>query len=136
MEVILPLALLFLEGSVYYVNRDNIKFKGSYALIFVILLIGSIYCNLFMYGKILLLPYIIYYIGFKFKNIKIPFENISYEIYLYAFFIQQCYCHLFGGTMEPILNILLSIPTTILIAYLSNKLLKYIMNLFHINLTK
>lgn len=123
-EVLLPLALLFLEGSIYYINRDEINFKNK-KLFFtcLILILISFPLDFYVYTKILCLPYVIYYIGFKFKDFRMKFENISYDIYLYSFFIQQAICYMFGGSMNPIINIIISIPTTILIAYISNKVL-------------
>lgn len=129
LEVLLPLGLLFLEGAIYYINRDKINFNSTkLALICLILILISFPLNLYSYTKILCLPYVIYYIGFKFKNFRIAFENISYDIYLYSFFIQQAICFMFGGSMNPIINILFAIPTTILVAYISNRLLNKLLS--------
>lgn len=133
-NVILPLGLLFLEGAIYYINKDKINFdNGKLAFICLLLILVSFPLNLYMYTKIFCLPYVIYYIGFKFKNFRIAFENISYEIYLYSFFIQQLICYLFGGSMNPIVNIIIAIPVTILIAYVSNKVLNIVLNKFKKN---
>lgn len=129
MSAILPLGLLFFEGAIYYIKRDEIKFDFKIFLLFIILIVISLFFDLYIYTKILLLPYIIYYIGFKLhKYLKFPkwLENISYEIYLYGFFIQQTVCYIFNGHMNPYINMILSIPVTIIIAYIANKILEMI----------
>src|SRR5574344_1613221 len=99
MKTILPLALLFFESSLLYVNRNKINFNIKYAIIMMLFLVISLKLNIYIYAKIIFLPYIIISLGLsKFKKNIIPkiFTKVSYEIYLYAFFIQQCVCHLFG----------------------------------------
>lgn len=126
LESVLPLFLLFYVGAMYYVNRDKIKYNNKLFILCIILLLISIKLNIYMYTKIILLPYIILTIGFNFR-LKLPIiEKLSYEIYLYAFFIAQAIIYCFKGSMNMHLNILITSLITIVVAYISNKLLQII----------
>ena len=74
-----------------------------------------------------MLPYIILSIGFNY-DLHIPvLEDLSYEIYLYSFFIQQCVAACFGGQMNMYLNFIIALPIVLLLSYSANKLNKVIM---------
>jgi len=134
MEVVLPLGLLFFEGGLMYIEGNKIKYSNKILVLFIMGYILSVIFKLYLYGKIIFLPYIILTIGFNFKNPnhfpKILFD-ISYEIYLYGFFIQQCVCYFYGGTMNPFVNMVISIPVTIILSIISYRLLKLIENNDH-----
>jgi peptidoglycan/LPS O-acetylase OafA/YrhL len=121
---VLPLILLFSVGMLYYLYKDSIPLKPSIAFVCLILIIMSIFFNFYYITKILLLPYLIFYLSFGVK-IKLPIlDNLSklaYGIYLWGFFVQQVVCYIFGGSMNPIINILISMPIAIVLSYLVTK---------------
>lgn len=120
-------AYVFFMGSCFYLFRNKIKISFK-------MLIISILCFLLLviigYGKIatvFCLPYILIYYSFYCKqcNNKIArVGDISYEIYLVGFPIQQMVVSLFGGNMDPRINLLYSLPIAIIIAYIIHEILE------------
>jgi peptidoglycan/LPS O-acetylase OafA/YrhL len=123
----LPLFLLFIVGMIYYVFKDKIYLRKDIFIVFIFLVLVSIRFDVYFIGKVLLLPYIIIYLSYGFKNnfnLLNKLGRLSYGIYLWGFLIQQIICNLFGGYMNPFVNFIIAIPITILLAYLSNILVE------------
>ncbi|MCF6776121.1 acyltransferase [Thiotrichales bacterium 19X7-9] len=115
---------MFLSGMLFYYYKDVIIYRIEYFLISILLLIISCYWGI---GLRLLLPicgaYCIFYIAYspklKFLNHFGKYGDFSYGIYIYGAFIQQVVIWLFGGNMNYILNIIISMPLAILCGILS-----------------
>nr|WP_308649021.1 acyltransferase [uncultured Agathobacter sp.] len=125
-NIIVPV-LGFEFGILAYWWRKYIVLNKWIALSFVVLFMCSCYfCWEWIYAFWTLL-YPIIYISFSVnKPIYRLFDKyeISYGIYLWAFPVQQIICMIFGGKMKPILNILLSLPIVIIIAFLSKMVIQ------------
>ena len=119
-----------------HLENDGRLFKGiaenSYvyfvlSCILFILLIGLGYGQI---GSFLFIPYITLYISFCLPQCNARFAslcNLSYDIYLCGWPIQQMVISEFGGSMAVGLNILISIPLSIMVGYVSYMLIeKYI----------
>lgn len=119
LSALLPI-LLFYTGILFYLYRNRINLTGKGAILCIILLIFSNYLNLLNIGMIFFFPYILFYLSFAIKQISDrigKLGNYSYGIYLCAFPIQQVIVEYFGGHMNPIHNMILSIPLAILCGY-------------------
>lgn len=113
---------LFFWGSFYWIYRDEITMKNVYfvlSCILFILLIGLGYGQI---GSFLFIPYITLYISFCLPQCNARFAslgNLSYDIYLCGWPIQQMVISEFGGSMAVGLNILISIPLSIMVGYVT-----------------
>ena len=125
--VIMPVAMYVL-GMVYMVYADKLKldlriaYCASVGLLICFLLRG------FIFGCILFLPYILccaaFYSGRK-GRIMAVFNKMgtwSYEIYLWGGFAGQMMVHMFGGSMSILLNMLLTIPVSIVLGWATNRI--------------
>ena len=128
LNTIIPLVLIYFSSSlIYSLNNTKIFNNKLFILLFIILIISFIF-NCYTFTKILLLPYVVIFIGrLARKNVlKSNIENLSYEIYLYGFFIQQCVVYILGSNNSVFLNIIFSITITISISYVCSKMLNKI----------
>lgn len=125
--VIMPVAMYIL-GIIYMVFADRLKLDLRIAYC---ALTGLTVCFLlrgFLFGCIVLLPYILCCAAFALKqNGKIrPLLNRmgawSYEIYLWGGFAGQMIVYMFGGYMNISLNILLTIPVCMILGWATNRL--------------
>lgn len=106
----------FLLGILCYTYKDKIPLRG---FLFVASLIGTC-AGFVLHQKYIavwvFLPYLILYLAFMEKQISNIFSflgNYSYTIYLCAFPIQQFITELYGGSMDLIKHLLLSIPCSV-----------------------
>lgn len=112
----------FSIGVLYYVYREKVILNKWLALLSLYMLFIGLTLGHFKELFILFGSYLVMYIGF---NQKITLHNFakygdfSYGIYIYAFPVQQTIVYIFGGVMSPILNIILSIPITLILAFFS-----------------
>jgi len=128
-NTLLPLVSFFYIGMITYTYKDKIKYNGLFTIICLITLFLSLYFGFYKYICILVIPYIVLYLSFGIKNIKIfkhKIFNLSYEIYLLGFLVQQIICYLFDGKMNSYLNFGISVIVTIIFSYLVNLISKII----------
>lgn len=111
--------VMFYIGSVFYDYADKIKLRGSICAACGILLIISNCLNCCDVAIVLLLPYMIAYIGLGIR--QIPFNGtillVSYEMYLLGAPIQQSLIACFGGSMDHSLNFVLALIIDIILAF-------------------
>ena len=112
---------MFYAGMLFYVYRDKIKMNFGYACIAFTVFVLSLLFR-FTEGTVLLtLSYVFAYLGFGVKK-KYHFldgkPDISYQIYLCAFPLQQLVCMWNGGKMTCGLNFIESLPLVVIIAVL------------------
>lgn len=120
-----PMGLFYL-GIIYYVYREDIILRKRWVIISVLGLLLTNSLNLLEYGILLFLPYILLYIGFETKKkILIPskFGEPSYGMYLIGWPIQQVLVQIYGGSMNPYINFLITLPIDIIFGYI---LFKYV----------
>ncbi|TNF65596.1 MAG: acyltransferase [Gammaproteobacteria bacterium] len=124
LSLFLRVSSMFLSGMLFYYYKDVIIYRLEYFLISILLLIVSCYLGI---GLRLLLPicgtYCIFYIAYspklKFLNHFGKYGDFSYGMYIYGAFIQQVVIWFFGGNMNYILNIIISMPLAIVCGILS-----------------
>lgn len=115
--------VIFIEGSLFYQYSDKIKVNWIAGLGMVILLALSGATGLFSIGMILLLPYITVSLTLGLPQIKADWTmfKISYEMYLLGWPIQQIILLVFKGSMPAHINVILTVPFDILLAYILYK---------------
>lgn len=113
---------VFAAGMLFYGFRDHIKLRRDVALLAVVGLAVSSHFHMLALFFPLLGAYLVLFLGFA---PPIPLQtflkgvDLSYGVYIYAFPIQQTVTQCFGGTMDPVINILISFPFVILFALMS-----------------
>lgn len=112
--------ICFFMGVWYYINKDKLVLDIRFGMMAVIGWFLFSWMKLSFWGNILFLPVIIvtFLIGTKqvlYRSSQIG--NLSYAMYLTAFPVQQMVISLSGGDMNPYLNIVLSIPIVLVLAY-------------------
>lgn len=118
---------LFFWGSFYWIYRDKITMKNTYFLISLVAFVLLIVLGYGHVASFLFVPYLTLYIAFclpQCNNRLASLGNLSYDIYLCGWPIQQMIISLFGGSMLVGMNILISIPLSILVGYISYSLVE------------
>lgn len=114
---------MFYCGMIYYTYRESIRIDHMLALLCVAGVVISTAVHLYDIGLLLCLPYVLVYLAFGTKLKWSSFgakAEISYGIYLCAYPIQQTIILLFGGSMSPWLNFLITLPIAVLCGLLLN----------------
>lgn len=119
---------LFFCGSIYYFFEEHIKYSISFVLFsFIALIYFSILGKYFNLAFVIFGSYIVF--GFAFK-INIGVRNIakhcdlSYGVYIYGFLVQQIIVYCWGGAMSPYLNMFITYPIVLILAYYSWQLVE------------
>lgn len=118
---------LFFWGSFYWIYRDKITMNNTYFLISLVAFVLLIVLGYGQVASFLFVPYLILYIAFclpQCNNRLTSLGNLSYDIYLCGWPIQQMVISLFGGSMLVGMNILISIPLSILVGYITYSLVE------------
>lgn len=118
---------LFFWGSFYWIYRDKITMKNTYFLISLVAFVLLIVLGYGHVASFLFVPYLTLYIAFclpQCNNRLASLGNLSYDIYLCGWPIQQMIISLFGGSMLVGMNILIAIPLSILVGYISYSLVE------------
>lgn len=114
---------MFYCGMIYYTYREFIPINRMLVLLCGAGVAISVAVHLYDIGLLLCLPYILIYLAFGTKIKWSSFgakAEISYGIYLCAFPIQQTIIMLFGGSMSPWLNFLITLPLAVFCGLLLN----------------
>ena len=118
---------LFFWGSFYWIYRDKITMKNTYFLISLVAFVLLIVLGYGQVASFLFVPYLTLYIAFclpQCNNRLASLGNLSYDIYLCGWPIQQMIISLFGGSMLVGMNILISIPLSILVGCITYSLVE------------
>lgn len=118
---------MFYCGMIYYTYRESIRINRMLVLLCGVGMVISVVVHFYDVGLLLCLPYILIYLAFGTKIKWSSFgekAEISYGIYLCAFPIQQTITMLFGGSMSPWLNFLITLPLAVLCGLLLNSLVE------------
>ena len=118
---------LFFWGSFYWIYRDKITMNNTYFLISLVAFVLLIVLGYGQVASFLFVPYLTLYIAFclpQCNNRLTSLGNLSYDIYLCGWPIQQMVISLFGGSMLVGMNILISIPLSILVGYITYRLVE------------
>jgi len=110
---------LFYMGMLFYVYREKIVLKGWLAFTAGTILIVSLLTNTLEYVILFTFSYVTAYLGFVVKKNYHFLDgkpDLSYQIYLCAWPIQQIITQINGGSMNNILNFIESLPLTIIAA--------------------
>lgn len=106
---ILRAIILFAIGIGMYLYQNKIFLNTKIAVGLTFLLVLSRYVGIFDFCFILFFPYIIFTVGYATKAKYSDFASrgeISYEVYLWGWPVQQTLCYLCGGEMNPYYNML------------------------------
>ncbi len=116
--------LLFYIGIWFYVYRDDIELSGKGVILALGILMISIPANLLNVGMLIAFPYILFYISFAVWQVPDRIGvigNISYGMYLCGYPIQQIIVCESGKGRTPYNNMLISLPTAIVVGYVLYK---------------
>ncbi len=119
--------LCFLMGSVFYLNRDKIKFDFRLVLLAALFWVLSMWnYDLLLISTLICLPYVVLGIAFK----SIPYLNaigkrgdISYGLYIYHYPVQQTLANFFG--FSPLKLFFATLLITVPLAWLSWHLIEH-----------
>ncbi|MGA9141220.1 MAG: stage II sporulation protein M [Methanocella sp.] len=119
--------LCFLMGSVFYLNRDRIKFDFRMVLLAALFWVLSVWSyDLLLLTSLICLPYVVLGIAFK----SIPFlgtigkrGDISYGLYIYHYPVQQMLVNFFG--FSPLKLFFATLLITVPLAWLSWHLIEH-----------
>ncbi|SMG46615.1 acyltransferase family protein [Paenibacillus aquistagni] len=116
------LFVYFSFGMLFYIYRSYIPLNKHLAMLSIFMLFISLQYGGVKELFILFGTYLIFYFAFS-PAVKLngfsKFGDFSYGLYIYAFPIQQLVTHCYGGSMDAILNFVISFSITILISILS-----------------
>lgn len=118
-------ASIFFVGMVYYIYRDWILLSVKW---FVVCLAGIVllgYLGLLEIGMIFLFPYVCAFICFHCKQVSSKLGrlgDISYEMYLWGFPVQQFVIDRFSGSMNSYVNFAIALPVIIVLGVVMKKI--------------
>lgn len=115
------LSTLFIAGSfLSFINLEKINIS-IIKILLCILILASIYFNIYNYSVFFLLPLLTILIGLSYSEtlnfIPNKIGDISYGMYIYGFPVQQSLMHFFD--LSPLFLMILSLPITAMFAYFS-----------------
>lgn len=116
--LVYKLTPLFIGGAL--MNYVNLKFNWIMFFVLLLALAASFYFHVFHIASPFLLPLLIIPLGleyFKFFQLPEKLGDISYGVYIYAFFIQQIFMNFLN--LSPIVLFTLSTIVTYVLSYLS-----------------
>ena len=129
----IQICLVFYIGMITYTLREKIIINSVAGMLCMLGLLVCAYFKILAIGIVFLLPYILLVIVFlsrQHNNLITRLGKYSYCLYLCGFPIQQSIVSLYGGNMNPYINILIAIPISIVFAIfitiLSDKIVKVI----------
>lgn len=120
----LKLAITFYVGSLIQIsNVGNKKLTVLFILSLLSFLLRAldIIDHTLILDEILVFSIFTYFLAFAESNKVVITNDLSYGIYIFTFPIQQVYFQLSNYNNNPILNIALSLTTSLFLAYLSWK---------------
>lgn len=120
----LYLGMYFTAGMTAYAYRDKTELNRQGAMICLTLLLFAWVAKEYFLSTSIFGTYLILYLGYCTKPVKCKMAKLSYGMYIYGFPVQQLFTHLFGGSMNPYLNSMLSIPVVLLLAWLSDRFIE------------
>lgn len=112
----------FAAGMLIYLFREKIQFNSLVALISLLALLVTAKIGYFESALAVFGTYLTFHLGY---NQKIRFSNFtkygdfSYGLYIFAFPIQQIVTQQYGESITPLINTIISIPITLIFAYVS-----------------
>lgn len=129
LAVLMPITMFFV-GMLYSVYGENIRLSKAGMWFSLVGFIGGILLHQVILACVVFLPYILCCVAFGIKNygkyVK-GFDRLgqcSYEIYLWGGFVGQAVTYMCGGYMSEYLNMLITIPVSIILGYATHKILE------------
>lgn len=117
----LYLGMYFTAGMTAYAYRHVIRLSKQGAMIALSLLIFAWFAKEYFISTTICGTYLLLYLSYCTKNVNCSLDRLSFGVYIYGFPVQQLFTHLAGGSMNPYLNTILSIPVVVCLAWLSDK---------------
>lgn len=116
MTELIRLLFYFMTGILANLYSDKIYINWFWNSVYFVIYLIALYFNKLGLAFIILLPYFTLAIGSM--RSKIKFRDISYEMFVFAFPIQQLIMYYFKNQINMPVYIVLSIVLTIMISYL------------------
>ena len=121
--LILPVTMFYL-GMVYRVYAEDIRLNKRVAVFSALGLCIFMLLHQFIFACMVFLPYLLCYLAFATDRKNLYLDKLgeySYETYLWGGFIGQLVTFMFGGSMSEYINMLITIPVSLLLGYLTAK---------------
>ena len=123
-SVIIP-SIMFFVGILYFLFSEHIKMVWWLAVLAV-----SAFCFLTVLGcmkvgMVVFLPYALFCLWFSDRQIPQALGrtgDYSYALYLWGFPVQQTVVSMYGGSMIPYVNFLISLPIALFLALITHRL--------------
>ncbi len=123
-SVIMP-SIMFFVGILYYLFGEHIK-----RVWWLVVLAIAAFCLLtalgcMKAGMAVFLPYSLFCLWFSDRQIPKALGktgDYSYSLYLWGFPVQQTVVSMYGGSMIPYLNFLISLPIAVFLAFITYRL--------------
>lgn len=118
------LGMYFMAGVLAWQYREQITLNRQGAMLSITLLLLCFYLKEYFFSMAVFGTYICLYLSYCTPYRSFRLSRLSYGVYIYGFPIQQMWTAIFGGKMNPYLNIVLSLPCVVLLAWLSDRLIE------------
>lgn len=118
------LGMYFMAGVLAWQYREQITLNRQGAMLSITALLICFYLKEYFFSMAVFGTYICLYMAYCTPYRPFRLSKLSYGIYIYGFPIQQMWTSFFGGKMDPYLNIVLSLPCVIFLAWLSDKFIE------------
>lgn len=117
----LYLGMYFSAGMAAYAYRDQLCLTKKGAMTATVLLLFAWFvAKEYLISMSLFGTYIILCLAYCTKPLRFGVEHLSFGLYIYGFPVQQTITFLFGGRMNPWLNMVIALPVALLCAWLSH----------------
>lgn len=124
LAVIMPISM-FCMGMLYARYADKIYLNPIWNILTIAGFLAGCFFHQVIFASLVFLPYILCNLAFAGKP-SFRFLNrcgeCSYEIYLWGGFVGQMIVYMFGGSMSVYWNMALTIPVSMILGYITNKL--------------
>jgi peptidoglycan/LPS O-acetylase OafA/YrhL len=121
------LAIFFAGGMVLFAYRDSVPLRGDLCLLLSLVWAVSWLTPASGIATAVVLPYLVMYLALRRPPALSALTargDISYGVYIYAFPIEQLAVDALGARANPLLVLLIALPTTVLLAALSWRLIE------------
>lgn len=118
-DSVLGLGLWFWIGSSFWMYRSNIPVSGWLAAAVTCAFVATFHSPFAYLAAIVALPYMLYYAAYAPLRINLPFGDISYGVYLYAWPVTQTVFQLASGRLSFLAMLSIAALATFLLGWLS-----------------
>lgn len=121
-NLLLRLTCYFCTGIIFNLYSDKIKYEKIHLIFVIIIFALTFRTSIFSYFCLFFVPYVTFYIGTIKSNIRMP--DLSYQIYIWGFPIQQLIMYYFNGKIDIYSYMIICLLFVVFISILSYYLIE------------